>query len=131
MDKLTNDIWDSLWREYGQHRHMDDIHADVDRVDWQVRDVGRDLHWLIDRVDRMALLFVAALSLLKEKTGITDREFLDRVRQLDLTDGKADGKIRGKPARCPKCGAVMSSRHHRCMWCGEKRLDTTAIDRIT
>ncbi|MFV1959319.1 MAG: hypothetical protein ACC662_07885 [Planctomycetota bacterium] len=70
------------------------------------------------RLDRLALLTEALWTLLRERVGMTDEELLDRVREVDLSDGVLDGKVRHGSAPCPQCGRMLSHRHLRCIYCG-------------
>jgi hypothetical protein len=57
------------------------------------RNVKEELTYLEDRVDQLILLNAALWSLLEERLGLTEQELADRVQEIDLTDGTADGKI--------------------------------------
>lgn len=81
-----------------------------------------------DRLDRLVLVNMALWSLLREKTGLTEQDLMDRVQQVDLSDGQLDGKARKPLAKCPDCDRVMSPRHKRCLYCGAERLDYSAFD---
>ena len=35
-------------------------------------------------------------------------------------DGKADGQLTEHPVRCPKCERVNTSRHAKCLYCGQE-----------
>jgi hypothetical protein len=129
MAKLDAKMMDVIRWEWGQNLHIDEAHAEAGRADLSTRALAMDVKALAERVDRLVLAFLAAVSLLKEKAGVTDEEFLARVRQIDLSDGVADGKARKPLVRCPKCDAVMSNRHNRCLWCGERR-DLDALDKV-
>jgi hypothetical protein len=71
-----------------------------------------------ERLDKMALLNLALWSLLKEKLGVTDAELTQRVEELDLKDGKLDGRIQSAPISCPDCQRTLHQRHRRCLYCG-------------
>lgn len=87
-----------------------------------------EVRQLEDRMDRLVLVNMALWSLLQEKTGLTEKDLMDRVQQVDLADGQLDGKARKPLARCPDCDRVMSPRHKRCLYCGADRLDYSAFD---
>jgi len=56
------------------------------------------------------------------------------VRQIDLSDGRLDGKVkRKKLLECGNCGRVMAPRHLRCIYCGVDRTElaeTEVFDRV-
>jgi hypothetical protein len=58
-------------------------------------------------------------SIMCEKLGVTDDDLLNRINDIDLSDGKLDGKIRKKPVACPKCNRTIPSRLPNCMYCGQ------------
>lgn len=73
---------------------------------------------LEERIDKMALLNLALWTILKEKLNVTDHELAERVQELDLLDGKLDGRIQGTPIDCPDCERPVHQRHRRCLYCG-------------
>lgn len=87
-----------------------------------------DVQHIEQRLDCLVLANMAMWSLLQEKTGLTEQDLLDRVQQIDLADGQADGKARRPPVKCGECGRMMSPRHKRCLYCGTERLDYSAFD---
>jgi hypothetical protein len=84
---------------------------------------------LEDRLDKMVLLNLALWSLLEEKIGLTEEELTARVTEIDLLDGKLDGKLASSPVNCDDCGKVLHKRHRRCMYCGYQ-LETSGLDSI-
>ena len=80
------------------------------------------------RLDTLTLACTALWTLLRDRTDLTEEDLLNRIRELDLADGQADGKIGKKLRRCPKCDRVMSPRHRRCLYCGAENLEYEAFD---
>lgn len=70
------------------------------------------------RFERMVLVNMALWSLLKETTGLTDELLAARVKEIDLEDGRKDGKIQATVEPCPKCNKTLSKKHQRCLFCG-------------
>ena len=71
------------------------------------------------RLERALLACEAMWSLLREKLGVTDLELLDRINQLDLTDGRLDGRVTKSALACPQCRRTIARRHAKCMYCGQ------------
>lgn len=91
-------------------------------------EVATDVNKLEDRVDHLALACMAMWSLLREKTDLTEDDLLERIKQIDLADGKEDGKVRAEITECPECGRTLSRRHRQCMYCGCEKLTTSGFD---
>lgn len=69
-------------------------------------------------VSHMALACQAMWELLRERGGITDAELLAKIKEVDLRDGVADGRMRPVIVNCPKCGKPSNTKHSQCMYCG-------------
>lgn len=70
-----------------------------------------------ERLDRALIACEAMWSLLRDKLGVTDLELLDRINEVDLSDGKLDGKVRKTPVSCPKCQRTLARRYKQCIYC--------------
>lgn len=82
-------------------------------VESEVRD-------LRDEVGRLALLNQALWEMLQQRLGVTEEELVKLATEIDLRDGKQDGKITAHPLRCPNCDRVSNSRHQKCLYCGQE-----------
>jgi hypothetical protein len=82
----------------------------------------------VKQLDKLGLVCQAMWSLIQEKTNLTERDLLERVTELDLKDGVLDGKYAKPPVDCPKCGAKMSRKFNRCLFCGQEYSDGSAFD---
>lgn len=119
-----------FWGYSGGYGRVSEVAANAGRAEAQADRANREVASLEDRIDHLTLLNMAMWSLLQEKTGLTEQDLLDRVRQIDLQDGVEDGKARKQIAKCPKCGRTMSPRHRRCLYCGAGDLNYTAFDSV-
>ncbi len=77
-----------------------------------------ELRDLRDQVERLAMLNQALWELLSERFHLTEEDLERKAQEVDLRDGKADGKMTAHPLRCPQCGRVSNSRHKKCLYCG-------------
>ena len=72
---------------------------------------------LNDRVDRLLLVVDAMWSLL-EDAGYTDEQLVERIEQIDLSDGAADGKRKPEATICVNCEAKVPGGLPACQFCG-------------
>ena len=100
------------------------------RAEGQASRAMEEVRRLGHRLDKLVLINVAMWTLLKDKIGLTDEELVDRIRQIDMLDGKEDGKLPQEVAECPQCGRRMSARHKRCLYCGAEKLNYTPFDPV-
>lgn len=91
----------------------------------------REIVDLEQRLGRLTLICLALWSLVQEKTDLKEEDLLERVQQIDLLDGTADGRVTPQIAKCSQCGRVMNPRHQKCIYCGHPRLVISAFDAIT
>lgn len=89
-----------------------------------------DVHYLEERVERLSLICMAMWSLMQDKTGLTEDELIERVKLLDLMDGKADGKATKTVSKCTQCDRPMHPRHKKCIYCGHSKLVQSAFDTL-
>lgn len=73
---------------------------------------------LRQQMERLVLLNQALWELLQERAGLTEAQFLEKIREVDLRDGTEDGKITERAVRCPQCHRVCNSKHTKCLYCG-------------
>lgn len=77
----------------------------------------RDLEY---DIGRLKLLNQALWELLKEKVKVSEAELEKRISDIDLRDGVADGRITDVALKCPTCGRISSSKHWKCLYCGQE-----------
>jgi hypothetical protein len=106
-------MWDILQeiRLNDQRARLADTDSTLKRTSWDLEDLARQLR-------KMALVNQALYELLKERTGISDEDLRRRIREIDLRDGTADGKLDASPLRCPKCGGAVTAGALTCPTCG-------------
>ncbi|MBN1903183.1 hypothetical protein JW926_17815 [Candidatus Sumerlaeota bacterium] len=74
---------------------------------------------IIADVEKLYLIAKALWTILKEQHGYTDEGLLKKIREIDLEDGKLDGKISQTEApSCPVCGRKLIGKHPVCLYCG-------------
>lgn len=102
---------------------LDSMATDQLRKELQFDDasLGRRIDRLEEQLDRVSLLALASWSLLKERGDVDDEQLLDRMQELDLQDGREDGRTvlpRKAGRRCLDCDRDMAESRRRCLYCG-------------
>ena len=81
-------------------------------------------------LDKLGLICQAMWTLIKDKTDLTDEDLMKMVTELDLKDGKLDGKYTKPPVDCPNCSAKICKKFNRCLFCGEEYTEGSAFDTV-
>ena len=84
----------------------------------QVGQVDDRVRQLEKRLNHLTLYTQAMWELIRENTRLEDSDIEARVQEIDLRDGKADGKINSSILVCPACGRNNNSTKKQCMYCG-------------
>ena len=76
------------------------------------------VEYLEDNIDRLTLITQALWEILQKKVGIEESELTELIEEIDLRDGKLDGKISKTPQKCSKCNQSVSVKTNVCFYCG-------------
>ena len=68
------------------------------------------------RLNRALLALEALWEVAQERWGVTETELADRIVEIDLRDGRLDGRSKRPPTSCPNCDKVISKRFPRCLY---------------
>jgi hypothetical protein len=79
--------------------------------------VAQDAEQLQAELSRLTLACAALWSLLKEH-GHTDEQLLARMEELDLRDGKLDGRMAPEAITCVACQRKTKPGRRTCLYCG-------------
>lgn len=124
-------MFDLLW-DLHQQRRIGELESKLDRTQRPQEGAAEALRLLEARIDKLTLVSMALWTLLKENTKLTEEDLLEKIKEIDLSDGKLDGKVRQNVSDCPQCGRVMSQKHRRCLYCGfEMNRPDSAFDELT
>jgi hypothetical protein len=71
-----------------------------------------------ERLERLSLLCQSMWELLSERCQVTKNELVSKVVEIDLRDGRQDGKMQPRVLDCPRCKNKVASRRPKCIVCG-------------
>ena len=83
----------------------------ADRMEFELSALSR-------KVERLSLASQALWELLRDHTDFQEEHILAKMQEIDLRDGKADGRIGQTAVVCPQCGRQGSSVRTGCLYCG-------------
>jgi hypothetical protein len=71
-------------------------------------------------IERLLMITEALWTILKKQHGYEDIELTKLVAEIDLRDGKLDGRIAVSPPQpCPFCGHTLGKKRPFCIYCGQ------------
>ena len=120
-----------FWELYQQsriHRAEDAATEAGVRATRRAADVGDRVNAIQEDMDRLMLVVAGLMQILSERLDISDEQIEAAVRDIDLRDGKLDGRQTLSPRTCPSCGRPNGFRHKRCLYCGDELPDRSIID---
>jgi hypothetical protein len=84
------------------------------------REAKTEVEQLRCELERLMLVTEALWRIGREKWGCTDEDLAKRVHEIDLEDGKLDGRKGATPARdCPHCQRKLLKHQPKCFYCGK------------
>ncbi len=72
---------------------------------------------LRSELDRLTLICRAMWSLLQDTSGLTEDDLMRRIEEVDLLDGKRDGRVQAGVVSCAQCGRNNKPQRPHCMYC--------------
>jgi hypothetical protein len=108
-----------FWEIYQQSR-INSANTTASRAESKALNVTHTLRHLEDKVDSLALTCQAMWEILRDRTSVTEEELIAKVNEIDLRDGKADGKMGSAGNPCSQCGRVLNKRRSQCIYCGNE-----------
>ena len=80
---------------------------------------GHDIRELTQRHEQLKLVTMAMWTLLKEHCGLTESDLRKYIEQVDMMDGKLDGRINTKEqCKCSGCQRTLLTTALACPYCG-------------
>lgn len=61
---------------------------------------------------------MAMWEMLGKPNGFFKKDLEAKIAEIDLRDGKLDGRYTSAPENCPKCDHKLGPRRHFCIFCG-------------
>ncbi len=101
-----------------QQFRVSEIEKDAADANYQAVGNSVDIRSLQDQVDHLSLVCLAMCELMEE-IGFNKSMLEAKIREIDLRDGRLDGKFVQKRT-CSSCSRDIAARHVKCLYCGTK-----------
>ncbi len=111
-----------IFMDMHQYRKIAQAQAEAAQAGYKAEAIDHRLNELERRVDRLALACQALWEIIKEKNGITEEQIFERMEEIDLRNGKSDGKVGSQILKCQKCGRNINTQRPVCVYCGHKNI---------
>lgn len=108
-----------FWELY-QQSNIRNAHSSAGRARATADQASRQGERLEEKVDALALACQSLWEIVRETTDFTEDHLLAKMEQIDLRDGKSDGKMSPVGQTCDDCGRKTSRRRDNCIYCGEQ-----------
>ncbi len=80
-----------------------------------------EIKYLNQKVERLMMITEALWIILKETNNFTDEILKKKINEVDMKDGKLDGKVTPEPpGECSNCGKVLQKNKKYCIYCGDE-----------
>lgn len=114
-------LFESMWIGRAVSDQIDKNYTNLtaSRAAESAKKAKTDISFAKVEIEKLLMITEALWILMRENHGYTDDDLIEVVREIDMRDGKLDGKVEKRaPAKCPECGRTLLSRHPRCLYCG-------------
>jgi hypothetical protein len=113
---MLYDMWDMLQQGQIDSATFKAVSAKRDASQNSAR-IHSEVQRLEAKINTLALISQSMWELIREKTDLSEKDLAEKINEVDLRDGRKDGKMTGKPITCPKCTRPTHSKVKVCMYC--------------
>ncbi len=106
-----------IWEAYqqtkiaGAERAAAKAESKADRYADDISNVER-------QVERLSLVCQAMWELLRDRSELSEGDIEAKILEIDVRDGRLDGKIATQIADCPSCSRPTNTTRTSCVMCG-------------
>lgn len=118
-------VWDFIQQSQINSLKFRALDASLDAKKAQMNQerLAQQVRSLEVQIDRLTLALATVTELFCERNEITQEQLAAKVREIDLRDGKLDGKIsrseNKQVKKCTSCQGVNNELRHTCLYCGK------------
>ena len=72
------------------------------------------------KADALTIACQSLWEIVRTRLTLDEEMMLAKMQEIDLRDGKLDGKIATKKITCPSCARPNNTKRHSCLYCGRR-----------
>ncbi len=107
-----------FWEMY-QQRQIYSAQESASRASSKADQVSMYVSQMDDKIESLALVCQSMWELLSAEIPDAEQKLAERIQEVDLRDGRLDGKLGRIETHCRECNRPLHKRHRRCLYCGE------------
>lgn len=119
-----------LFWELRQQRDISYAQDAAQHASRKTTDLTTEIKALRNAIDKLLLINRALWEIMAEKNGLNDEYLTQKVNEIDLRDGKLDGKVTTAVRQCASCGKTIFAGHQKCLYCGAECGGANPLDAI-
>ncbi len=105
---------------YDARANLPDGAVEAREASRKAREASTQVDLLKRDVNRLLMITEALWLLLQKAHGYTDDELRALITQIDLRDGRLDGRVKEtETLLCPACKRPVSYKYNACIYCGQ------------
>jgi len=115
-------MFEFLFWELNQQRIVGEAAAQAKAAPKRTIDLKAETRELRRLVNKLMLVTQALWEIVAETNNLDNKLLIQKVNEVDLRDGKLDGKLKRAIQKCASCGRTLHKEHSRCLYCGSENL---------
>lgn len=116
-----------LFWELGRQRAIGEATAQAEAASRKAIDLTAEVRELRRSVNKLMLITQAMWEIIAETSHFDNQLLVKKVNEIDLRDGRLDGKLKRAVQKCTSCGRTLHKEHARCLYCGSDNLQAGAF----
>ncbi len=106
-----------FWELY-QTSQIHQAQSQAGRAELKSQQVEERIRLLEDKIESLALACQSLWEIVRDNTAISQEQLERKMEEVDLRDGKRDGKLSRVVSDCTNCGRKTGRRRRICIYCG-------------
>jgi hypothetical protein len=82
------------------------------------------------KCDALTIACQSLWEIVRTRLTLDEQIMLTKMQEIDLRDGKLDGKIATKKVTCPNCSRHNNTKRHCCLYCGRRLVGGHLFEKV-